>query len=242
MIHTPSSTGIEMRSSPLRLRDRIYNDVRAWIENGHLTTRHRLTETELAERFGVSRTPVREALFQLVREGMLEAGDKGYGTPEVSAEAIRERLLVRKVLDPELAAHVATAATPTQVELLLKLAHTTLEACDQTPVVFAGAVHRYMVALASSGTDAALMRCCTVLENDFIIARMTLFGSQDLRTISKAFLASFSDYLCLKDSAAVSEHMSTYIDCQIRACDELCAPRKPSLQRLKAPFKLNTVS
>ncbi|MGT2432159.1 GntR family transcriptional regulator [Cupriavidus basilensis] len=224
------------------MRDRIYNDVRAWIENGHLTTGHRLTETELAERFGVSRTPVREALFQLVREGLLEAGDKGYGTPEVSTGAIRERLLVRKVLDPALAAHVATAATPRQGELLLKAAHTALEACDRAPVVFAGAVHRYLIVLATSGTDAALMRCCTVLENDFIIARIELFGSPYLRTISRAFLASFSDYLCLGDSAAASEIMSTYIDCQIRACDALYAPSKHSLQRLAAPFKLNTVS
>ncbi|WP_141118825.1 winged helix-turn-helix domain-containing protein, partial [Pandoraea sp. PE-S2R-1] len=51
-----------------RLRDRIYDAIRDLVEHGKLLPGQRLTEAHLAERFGVSRTPVREALFQLARE------------------------------------------------------------------------------------------------------------------------------------------------------------------------------
>ena len=38
----------------------------------------RLSEIELAERLGVSRTPVREALTRLVTEGFLQTATRGY--------------------------------------------------------------------------------------------------------------------------------------------------------------------
>ena len=51
-----------------RLRDQIEND----IFSGRLPTGHRLDETKLANQFGVSRTPVREALMQLGAIGLID--------------------------------------------------------------------------------------------------------------------------------------------------------------------------
>lgn len=52
----------------LNLREALEND----IVEGRLRFGERLDETELAERFGVSRTPIREALIQLAGSGMIE--------------------------------------------------------------------------------------------------------------------------------------------------------------------------
>jgi DNA-binding GntR family transcriptional regulator len=52
----------------IRLREALEND----IVSGKLRPGERLDETELAERFGVSRTPIREALIQLAGSGMIE--------------------------------------------------------------------------------------------------------------------------------------------------------------------------
>lgn len=52
----------------INLREALEDDIVA----GRLRLGERLDETELAERFGVSRTPIREALIQLAGSGMVE--------------------------------------------------------------------------------------------------------------------------------------------------------------------------
>lgn len=54
------------------IRDEIYPTVREWIIAGELQPGEILRDKELAERFGVSRTPVREALQRLKDEGFLQ--------------------------------------------------------------------------------------------------------------------------------------------------------------------------
>ena len=51
--------------------DRVYQTLRRSIMNFELYPGTRVTETELAQRFGVSRTPIREALQRLSVEGYL---------------------------------------------------------------------------------------------------------------------------------------------------------------------------
>lgn len=58
--------------------ERAYGSLRRAILSGELEEGERLTETALAERLGISRTPVREALKQLVLEGLADReGDHG---------------------------------------------------------------------------------------------------------------------------------------------------------------------
>ena len=52
--------------------DRIKND----IFDFRLMPGERFTETEVAERVGVSRTPVREALYKLEREGYIQVSSR----------------------------------------------------------------------------------------------------------------------------------------------------------------------
>lgn len=53
------------------LRDRVADELRQQIINGEYEAGHRLTEERLAEDFGVSRNPVREAIRVLESEGFL---------------------------------------------------------------------------------------------------------------------------------------------------------------------------
>lgn len=56
------------------LGEQVYLQVKAEIFDFHLLPGDRFTETELAARLGVSRTPIRDALYRLRREGYLEVG------------------------------------------------------------------------------------------------------------------------------------------------------------------------
>ena len=55
----------------LPLREIVYNTLREAILNGKLQSEERLMENQLAQRLGVSRTPIREALRMLAQENLV---------------------------------------------------------------------------------------------------------------------------------------------------------------------------
>jgi DNA-binding GntR family transcriptional regulator len=57
---------------PVQLTDRVYGQLKEEICNFHFLPGDRFSENELAERMGASRTPVREALTRLQRDGFVE--------------------------------------------------------------------------------------------------------------------------------------------------------------------------
>jgi DNA-binding GntR family transcriptional regulator len=67
---------VPVNSAPigrLRARELVVERLRAWIVDGELAPGEVVKDTEVATTLGVSRTPVREALLQLEREGLIES-------------------------------------------------------------------------------------------------------------------------------------------------------------------------
>lgn len=60
------------RIEPQLLRERVYVAVKRWIVDGILLPGERVRDIELADRLGVSRMPVREALTRLADEGFVQ--------------------------------------------------------------------------------------------------------------------------------------------------------------------------
>ena len=56
------------------VRDQVYDGIKSMIVSGQIPQGTKLQESELAELFQVSRTPVREALKTLKDDGLLESG------------------------------------------------------------------------------------------------------------------------------------------------------------------------
>jgi GntR family transcriptional regulator, rspAB operon transcriptional repressor len=83
-----------------RLTDRAYGFVRDGIQSGRIPTGSVLAETEIADRLGVSRTPVRHALSLLLREGLVEIGPRRQLIVRGFTPAHREEiLLLREALE-----------------------------------------------------------------------------------------------------------------------------------------------
>jgi DNA-binding GntR family transcriptional regulator len=61
-----------VETSPASLHEDILGQLRDFIVEGHLKPGARIPERELCERFGISRTPLREALKVLAAEGLIE--------------------------------------------------------------------------------------------------------------------------------------------------------------------------
>lgn len=73
------------------LRDEVQRGLQELILRGELGPGQRLSDAELAARMGVSRTPVREALFSLVREGfIISSQHQGFSVKPLSATEVRD--------------------------------------------------------------------------------------------------------------------------------------------------------
>lgn len=85
------------------VRDEVVDRLREAIKLGCLTPGQRLTERELCERTGVSRTSVREALRQLESEGLvIHIPRKGPAVASISVDEAAEIYDVRKALEPKM--------------------------------------------------------------------------------------------------------------------------------------------
>ncbi len=91
----------------LPLRDVVFNTLRQAILRGELAPGERLMEIQLADRLGVSRTPIREAIRKLELEGLvLMIPRKGAEVARISEKSLRDVLEVRRSLE-ELATELA---------------------------------------------------------------------------------------------------------------------------------------
>jgi GntR family transcriptional regulator, vanillate catabolism transcriptional regulator len=82
--------------------------IREMILQGKLSAGQRVAEAPLAERLGMSRTPVRQALPVLAQEGLLvEHGTRGYVVKEISATDILDAIDLRGVIEGLAARRVA---------------------------------------------------------------------------------------------------------------------------------------
>lgn len=104
----------------LPLRDVVFNTLRQAILRGELKPGTRLMEIQLANKLGVSRTPIREAIRKLENEGLvLMTPRKGAEVAEITEKNMLDVLEVRKTLE-ELAAELACdRITEQQVEELI---------------------------------------------------------------------------------------------------------------------------
>ena len=92
------------------------------IEAGELKPGGRLRENELATRFGVSRTPIREGLKRLEAQGLLmHEPHRGMIIPKLDNDQINELYVVRQVLEGTAARLAAQHASPAEIEILQEM-------------------------------------------------------------------------------------------------------------------------
>ncbi|MCH5339233.1 MAG: GntR family transcriptional regulator [Acetatifactor sp.] len=84
----------------LPLRDVVFNTLRQAILIGELKPGERLMEIHLADRLGVSRTPIREAIHKLEREGLVTiVPRRGAEVAQITEKSMNDVLEVRRALD-----------------------------------------------------------------------------------------------------------------------------------------------
>lgn len=84
----------------LPLRDVVFNTLRRAILTGELKPGERLMEIHLANKLGVSRTPIREAIRKLELEGLvIMIPRRGAEVAQITEKSLKDVLEVRRALD-----------------------------------------------------------------------------------------------------------------------------------------------
>jgi DNA-binding GntR family transcriptional regulator len=110
-----------MAASPLRRWSvaELHQDLHDRIVQGGLRPGEALSETRMAEQYGLSRTPVRQVVHRLVEEGLLRVVPQvGTYVAPIRLEAVRDSQFVREALETRAVALAAQAATPAAVARL----------------------------------------------------------------------------------------------------------------------------
>lgn len=149
---------------PPRLSDAITEQLREMVLDGTLPAGAVLRQDDLSRALGTSRTPLREALFRLEQDGLIEFTPTGTATViEISNEEARELTELREVIDGlaarKLAQKGVDAGTAEFLRSLVQTMDESLEAVDHADFLRNNAIfhvgilnfsgHRQMGRLAS---------------------------------------------------------------------------------------------
>ncbi|MGC8518729.1 MAG: GntR family transcriptional regulator [Steroidobacteraceae bacterium] len=119
----------------MRAADRAYATVRDGILRGTYAAGSRLTEIEVAQTAGVSRTPVREALRRLHAEGLLNfEPNHGAVVAAFELEDAEEIFELRALLEPVCARRAAERATTSLIAELRTLSERQIEESSRRSV------------------------------------------------------------------------------------------------------------
>jgi DNA-binding GntR family transcriptional regulator len=132
---------------------RVHAELRSGIMEGRLAPGERLRAEALAERLGTSRTPVREALLMLEREGLVVVEPhRGAVVRAFDAADLLDLYEVRELIEPHAAMRAATRIEPEAMNRLHELCDLAEEpgATTDDHIAYNEEFHALIVAAAQS--------------------------------------------------------------------------------------------
>ena len=197
----------------LPLRDVVFNTLRQAILKGELKPGERLMEIQLAERLGVSRTPIREAIRKLELEGLvLMIPRKGAEVANISETSLREVLEVRRSLE-ELAIELACNRISGETILELERAEEAFAEAIQKgdPMDIAESDERYHDVIYQATENSRLVQILNNLREQMYRYRLEYIKDEDKRQIlvveHERILRALKSHNIPEAKSAVREHI-----------------------------------
>lgn len=202
----------------LPLRDVVFNTLRQAILRGELKPGERLMEIQLANKLGVSRTPIREAIRKLELEGLvLMIPRKGAEVADISEKSLRDVLEVRKALE-ELAVQLACdKITKEEIEDLKKAAEDfkkILKSRDITEIAEADVRFHDIIFMATD--NQKLVQLLNNLREQMYRFRVEYLKKEEVHPQLIAEHEKIIEHIMERDkvkaSAIVSEHINNQVE------------------------------
>lgn len=176
------------------LTEQVYEALRADIIACRLRPGQELNEAELAERFGISKTPAREALATLRQEGFVRAFPRrGYQVTPITFADMDELFDVRTILEAGVAELACTRLTAEQIADLRSLADVAYDHAEQQSVTaFVRSNREFHMAIARAAGNG---RLAELLERQIhALERFFYLGAQ-LRDVNSETTISHREIL-----------------------------------------------
>ncbi len=198
---------------PLALGDQVYQTLRAHLRDGTIVTGQPLQEVQLAERLGVSRTPVREALTRLASEGLLASDGRSFVVPSLTLKDVDDIYEVRFLIEPAALRRVAERTTDPAVRApideALAAAETAFKAGDAD--AFREANIRFRNAWKDLVPNRRLVRAIEQYADHMLRIRALTLGDPKIRSIVIKGLRRIADALAAGNGDAAAAAMRDHL-------------------------------
>lgn len=203
--------------SRVSLRQQVTEVLRGAVITGAMRPGELFSAPMLAEKFGVSATPVREAMLDLVKEGLIDVvRNKGFRVTELSDGQLDDMTALRMLIEVPTVVDIATRYTPdwggTIAELRTVADRIVRHAQKQDLIAYIESDRQFHLTLLGLAGNSELV---AVVGN--LRARSRLYGLRELAeegTLprSAAEHAELLDLIVAKDSDAAGELMRYHIN------------------------------
>jgi DNA-binding GntR family transcriptional regulator len=199
--------------SRMAKKDDVLEDLKQKIATGEIAQGAWISEREIGEMYQISRTPVREILWNLVSLNMIEtAGDRGYRVIKYTIEDIIEIFNARKAIEGECARLACQSADPdyeSRVQALKEELQAASEEEDPARLVAIGTkVHRFIQEKAGNRyLNAFNKRICSLVG----IIRNTTKGYRSIEQQSRVGHREILDALEKRDGIRCAQAMRKHL-------------------------------
>jgi len=187
-----------------------YSLILTAIEGGTYRPGDRLVESELAERFGVSRTPVREALQRLETQAMLVRDGRSLIVASLDHNQLAELYTVRAELEALAGRLAARHATPEEVRVLAQMVEEDRRAKGD-PEILARTNKRFHRQIHLASHNRYLVQQLDLVHRTMALMARTSLAAEGRSETALAEHARIVDAIAAGDGAAADKALRHHI-------------------------------
>lgn len=186
-------------------RDQVAHALRAALVAGQLLPGELYSAPALAARFGVSATPVREAMLDLVREGLVETvSNKGFRVTAVTERQLDEYTHIRALIEIPTVTTLARTADRDELEALRPDAESIVQAAKAADLIgYVEADRRFHLRLLALAGNRHLVEVVGDLRKRSRLYGLTALAERGLLEASAQEHLELLDALIARDEVAV---------------------------------------
>ncbi|AWW37808.1 GntR family transcriptional regulator [Streptomyces sp. AS58] len=209
--HAPSLPTLGGKKSSYR--ERVADALRAALIAGELRTGEVYSAPALAARFGVSATPVREAMLDLAKEGLVDAvPNKGFRVTAVSERQLDEYTHIRALVEIPTTAALARTADPVALRALRPVAQEIVTAAAAGDLIaYVEADTRFHLGLLALAGNAHLVEVVRDLRGRARLYGLTKLVEEGRLRASAEEHLELLDALLARDEDAVRAVMTRHL-------------------------------
>jgi DNA-binding GntR family transcriptional regulator len=196
------------------IREKVYEHLKQQILNNQIPADAILVETHLARQIGISRTPIREALHFLEKEGLLEVLPRaGYRVRQIDWQEVEEVVEIRKEIEALAARWAAERIEPEEIEALkanLAQSRTMIKQGDLE--LFPELDAQFHEIISRASRSSRLVKLIQSLRSDMLRYRVRSLYRKDISSLALAGHRRIFECLAGRDPKGVQSAVHKHLD------------------------------